>query len=369
MTASWNLKDEFKRWGSQPALDPKKAMPDRHLFGEEHPEVAQGQHRTFTLLAAILLAVSLALVPTIAGPGPGQSSATPGSAEQDLQEVDRLMKANRLEEARDRLDQVIRAHGESYGTLFTQAQLLFREQKYADSLKVIERCLVLNQQDPEAYKLAASNAILMNRMDIAEKALKTAAGLAPDDHLVYFNLGALYYTDSRFNQAEPMLEKSVSLAADYVPARLFLGLTQEELGQEPAAIETYREAIRIAERSGFKGEQPYLYLGRLLYRQNKFDESLPYLQKAVKANPHSCESMCLLARVLMNKSRDSEASAALDQCRNADPRYPEVHYLLSRLFVKQGRNDKAAKELALFQTLKKQEQDKKDPRRNQRALQ
>ena len=353
---------------NQSVLNLKNPVPDRLLFGEGFRAVGGVRHRSLTFGVAVLLAGSFALVPISARSALGQSSATPKSVEHQLREVDRLIETNRLQEARVRLQEVIRVHGESYGTLFTEAKLLFREQRHADSLKVLERCLALNQQNPEAYKLVASNAILINRMDIAEQALKEAARLAPNDYLVYFNMGALYYTDSRFIQAQPKLEKSLSLAPDYIPARLFLGLTQEELGQEPAAIESYHQAIRLAEASRFKGEQPYLYLGRLLYRQDRFDESLPYLQKAIEANPQSCESLCLLARVLMNKSRNSEAGAALDQCRKADPRYPEAHYLLSRLYVKQGKKEEATKELVLFQTLKKQEQDKKDPRKNQRAL-
>ena len=322
----------------------------------------------FVIPAAALLAASLVPTPISSGIGFGQSAATLTPAERQLDKIDKLIETNRLQEARERLQEEIRAHGESYGTLFREAKLLFRERKYRDSLRVLERSLAFNQQDPEAYKLVASNAILIKRIDIAEQALKTAQKLAPNDYLVCFHLGALYYTDSQFSRAQPPLEKSLSLNPDYVPARLFLGLTLEELGQEQSAIDCYRRAIKIAERSGFKGDQPYLYLGRLLYRQNRMDDSLPYLQKAVDANPQSCEGLCLLARALIHKSRQAEAIAALNQCRRADPRYPEAHYLLSRLYVKQGKTEEAARELSLFQELKRNESDKKDLRKNQHAI-
>ena len=260
------------------------------------------------------------------------------------------------------------ATGDSYEALFREAKTLFREQKYEESLKVLEHCLALNRQDPELYKLIASDAILANRMDIAEQALTTALRLAPNDYLVLFDLGAFYYTNSRFSQAEPMLRQSAKLNPQYVPARLFLGLTLEELGQEQSASACYQQAIEIAERANFRGEQPYLYLGRLLYRQNKMTDSLPYLQKAVQANPQSCESLCLLARVLTFQGRETQAVATLNQCLQADPKYPEAHYLLSRAYVRQGRAEEAARELALFQELKKYEQSKKDPRKNQRAI-
>lgn len=258
-------------------------------------------------------------------------------------------------------------HGESYQALFREAKYLFREQKYRESLKLLERCLSLNQRDPELYKLVASDSILLDRMDIAEQALKTAAELAPHDYLVFFHLGALYYTDSRFPAAQPMLEKSVNLNPEYVPARLFLGLTLEELGQEQAAIDCYHRAIEIGEMQGLKEEQPYLYLGRLLYRQTKMDESLPYLRKAVQLNPRSCESLCLVARIVSLRGNETEAMKALDQCIEADPKNPEAHYLLSRSHAKQGRMEDAAKELSIFQELKKLEKDTKDPRKNQRA--
>lgn len=299
----------------------------------------------------------------------GQQGAAPSSASDNrvLSVIDQLVDAGDLTAARRMLAEEVSSRGESYQTIFLEAKLLFREKRHRESLRVLERVLALNQHDVEAYKLVASNAILLNRVDIAEQALKSATQLLPNDYLVFFHLGALYYTDSRFPSAQPMLEKSVSLNPDYVPAQLFLGLTLEELAQEASAMDCYHRAIELAERSGFKGEQPYLYPGRLLYRQNKREESLAYLQKAAKANPQSCETLCLLARIHATQGRETDAVTALNQCVQADPGYSEAHYLLSRAYVKQGRTEEAAKELVLFQELRKLEQNRKDPRKNQRA--
>jgi len=286
--------------------------------------------------------------------------------ERELKEIDRLIEAGKLQEAREKLADQVRTLGDSHRTFFLEAKILFREQKYRESLKILERCLALNQQDADVFKLVASNAILINRVDIAETALKKAIQVAPDDYLAHFHLGALYYTDSRFPLAEPVLRKAVKLNPEFVPARLFLGLALEELEGEEEAIQCYRQAIELTERFKVKGEQPYLYLGRLLYRQNHFPESLPYLEKAVEANPQSCEGLCLMARVFTTQGREKEAMEALAKCVKADPRYPEAHYLLSRAYVKQGRHDEAQKEMQLFQELKLLEKKEFDPRRGQR---
>jgi tetratricopeptide (TPR) repeat protein len=341
-----------------------------HFFARKkaHQRHNRTRFRIVFAFAVVFLALTLPLTLVAAATSFGQAGTNPGGTDRELSEIDTLIETNHLQEAQERLQKEIHARGESYELLFREAKLHFREKKYRDSLSVLRRCLALTQEDPEAYKLVASNAILIDRMDIAETALKTAAKLAPNDYLVFFNLGALYYTDSRFSQAQPPLEKSLRLNPDFVPARLFLGLTLEELGQESQAIECYHLAIKTAEASGFKGEQPYLYLGRLLYRENRMDESLPYLQKAVEANPQSCEALCLVARVHIYRSRDAEAMEALNQCLRADPQYPESHYLLSRIYVKQGKAEDAAKELSMFQQLKRVEHNEKDPRKNQRAM-
>jgi len=88
----------------------------------------------------------------------------------------------------------------------------------------------------------------------------------------------------------------------------------------------------------------------------------------VEAESQTYEGLCLLARALLYKSREAGAITALTQCRQANPRYPEAHYLLSRIYVRQGKTEEAARELALFQKLKGDERDRKDPRKNQRAM-
>jgi len=296
-----------------------------------------------------------------------QSSDPCSSGEAWVREVEKLIESGKLEKAREKLRQQKIACGDRYATFFIEAKILFREGRYRESLKLLERCLVSSQTDPEVYKLVGLNAILIDRMDIAERALKSAVQLAPDDYLACFHLGALHYTDSRFPSARPLLEKSVSLNPDFIPARLFLGLTLEELDQEQDAIGCYQKAIDMAERLNFKGEQPYFYMARLLYRLNRMNESVPYLRKAIQANPKSCEALCLLSRIFSSQGQDGDSIKYLHQCVQADPNCAEAHYLLSRIYTKQGQVEEAGQELALFRDLKRKEKNRVDPRRNQRA--
>lgn len=250
---------------------------------------------------------------------------------------------------------------ESADTCVVGAQRSFQEQRYTESLSALHRCLALDPRNAEAYKLVALNAIRIDRLDIAEPALRSAKELTPDDYLVRFHLGALLYTRSLFLQAKPELEKAVLLNSRYIPARLFLGLTLEDVGDEQAAIDTYQGAIAAAREQNSESEIPYLYLGRLLYRLDQIEESLTHLQKADKLKPASAEVLLALAKTLHALKREAESESVLRRALAVTANDPDTHYLLFRVLTSEGKAQEAGAELLRFQELARKPGN--DPRR------
>jgi tetratricopeptide (TPR) repeat protein len=277
--------------------------------------------------------------------------------------IEALIAAGRLPEARARFSEQEEQRRASYPGLLLEARLLTGEQRFRDSLGVLERCLAMRRDDPEAYKLVAWNAIRLDRLEAAEEALGSAKRLAPGDGLVHFHLGALYYTQSRFLDARPELERAVSLRPEYMPAQLFLGLVLEELGGEQAAVDTYRKAIALNEAQGGKNELPYQYLGRLFYRLNRFPEALPLLRRASETNAGSGEVWLWLGKTYSSLGQAEEAIPALQRAIQADRQSPEPHYVLSRVYLAQHRDRESAEELARFRELQVREKKKDDGRR------
>lgn len=283
--------------------------------------------------------------------------------------IEALITSGKLTEARQRLAQETAARGETSPGLYLEARILFEEGRYAEALAVVQRSLKKVPTDTELYKLAALSAIRMDRLDIAEPALKTAAQLAPRDYLVHFHLGALYYTKSLFVLAKAELENTDELHPGYMPALLFLGLTLEEVGDETATVATYRKAIDVAASERTAREMPYIYLGRFYYRLNRFNEGLALLEKAAAINPGSAEALLELGKTLHALKRDVEAAAVLERSAAAQAQNPEPHYLLFRILESEGREQAAQGELRRFQELNTQKQ-ATDParRRLQMAL-
>jgi len=281
--------------------------------------------------------------------------------------IDMLITSGNLAQARRQLAQETNARRGTPPGLYLEARILFGEGRYAEALEVVQRSLAKVTTDAALYKLAALSAIRMDRLDIAEPALKTAAQLAPGDYLVHFHLGALYYTKSLFLPAKAELEKATELHPGYMPALLFLGLTLEEIGDEKTTVATYRRAIEVAASERAAREMPYIYLGRFYYRLNRFDESLPLVEKAVAINPASAEALLELGKTLHASSRDGEAAAALERSVAADAQNPEPHYLLFRIFQSEGRGQDAQLELKRFQELNKPKQAADPARRRLRS--
>ncbi|HKW98596.1 MAG TPA: tetratricopeptide repeat protein [Bryobacteraceae bacterium] len=291
--------------------------------------------------------------------------AAQGAQESWTKPIEALITSGDLAQARERLDQETAKRGETPAAVYLEARILFEQRRYADALKTLEPALRTGNAGAELYKLAALSAIRLDRLDIAEPALKRAAQLAPADYLVHFHLGALYYTQSLFQAAKSELEKAVELNASYMPARLFLGLTLEEVGDEKTVVENYRKAIELA-AAGAAREVPYVYLGRYYYRLNRFAESLALLEKAVEINPRSGEAQLQRGKALHAMHHDAEAVSALMLAAAADVNNAEPHYLLFRIFESQNRVDEAQAELKRFQELNK-EKPAADPARRKVA--
>lgn len=268
--------------------------------------------------------------------------------------IEALIISGDLTQAQQRLKQETALRGKTSAGVYLEARILFEQRRFTEALQVIQGSLAAFPRDPELFKLAALSAIRVDRLDIAEPALKTAAQLAPGDYLVHFHLGALYYTKSLFLSAKPALEKAVELNGGYMPALLFLGLTLEEVGDEKTVVATYRRAIEVAASGQAAKEMPYIYLGRFYYRLNRFEDGLPLLEKAAVINPRSGEAQLHLGKTLHALHRDTEAAAALERAAAADGQDPEPHYLLFRIFDSQGKAAGAQEELKRFQELKKQ---------------
>src|SRR5258706_15016963 len=97
--------------------------------------------KSYLLLASVLLN-SLWL--------PGEAGRTTDSLRRSIKG---LVDTGRLQEAQERLNTEVTAHGESGETSFLRGTILFKEKRFSESLKAAEQSLALGLRDAEVYKL------------------------------------------------------------------------------------------------------------------------------------------------------------------------------------------------------------------------
>lgn len=285
--------------------------------------------------------------------------------------VERLIDSGRLQEARDRVKGLLSTGGETRITLYLEAKILFKEKRFSESINKMERVLAAGKPDQktperslrearsdepidsEVYKVIGLSYVFSDRLDLAEPFLKASVEQSPNDYLARFHLGMLYYTTSRFARSESEFRAVVNLRPGFAKGHDMLGLTLEEIGNEAAAIESYRRAIELNRELKFQDSSPYLNLGRFLSTKNRFEEGLPFLQTAVQLHAGSAEGAFLLGKALNKLGREAEAVKFLRQAARNDPAYAEPHYLLSRIYLGQGRETEARRELQVFERIKK----------------
>ncbi len=89
----------------------------------------------------------------------------------------------------------------------------------------------------------------------------------------------------------------------------------------------------------------YLHLGRLLARQQRFDEARAAIERALQLRPGLWEAMVELVQVCAGQGKLDEAHRACDQAGNLRPNDPAVHVLRARLFEMEDQRDRAIESL------------------------
>jgi tetratricopeptide (TPR) repeat protein len=249
--------------------------------------------------------------------------------------------------------------GEQSRALLFEAMTLYKEKKYLESIRKLDRSLALNESDPDVHKLIGLNLVSLGREDLAGRYFETAAALAPRDFMARYYLGLYQLSHKYYVRAEAEFREVIKLSPDYLDAYILLGVAEEQQGKDAEAIRTYRQAIDLSERQDLKQESPFLYLARFLILLQRYEQSLPPLKRAVVINPKSSEAHKLLGQALNQLRRYEEALPLLQEAVKLGPQDKNSHYLLMNVYKKLGKSDEAQREMQLFLELEEKEKKKK----------
>jgi predicted Zn-dependent protease len=160
--------------------------------------------------------------------------------------------------------------------------------------------------DPAGEAQRAQALVAAGKLDEAIRIYQGLVRDSPRTPVLMLNLSVAEYTAKRFREAAASAAAALKLQPDLVPARLFLGASNLEVGELPAAIDALQTVVAAnpRERNG------QLMLGLALLQSGQPAAALGHLQAAAEMLPAS-------TRVWYGLGRAHEALGQLPVAKEA----------------------------------------------------
>jgi tetratricopeptide (TPR) repeat protein len=232
------------------------------------------------------------------------------------------------------------------------AAMQLEARKYKDALAAIR---IYEKKVPvmtgDAYCIAGIAAKEMGDLDAARAYFEKGVKHYPQEPILRYNLGQMYFLQKKFNQAEQTWKALSDTMQD--PSLYYMkALSAKQRGALDEARFCVEQALKIDEKAEYLD-----FLGVVEYAQGKKDEALVCFKKALKADPELRSAQLNLS--LLTQSKDGLESAALElekqrgQCKS---QCQDITLQESIVLYHQGKIEKAA---ALLEALPEEQKDLK----------
>ncbi len=154
----------------------------------------------------------------------------------------------------------------------------------------------------------------LERFREAQRVLREAIELAPEETAIRLQLGWVYYSSLEGEKARAEFERVIA-ASPSASAFLYLGLTEVGLGRTDPAVAAFREAIR--RDPGLL--DAHVALGKVLTRAGRDEEAKSALTRALEIDPASAESHFQLGLIALRRAELESAARSFQAAIDADP--------------------------------------------------
>ncbi|HYK39813.1 MAG TPA: tetratricopeptide repeat protein [Candidatus Eremiobacteraceae bacterium] len=207
--------------------------------------------------------------------------------------------------------------------------------------------------DPSAadLKIVALDYVLLADYPDADKWLTKMLEWAPNDSEGWYYLGRTKYNENRFAEAINAFQKCLKLDPKSVKAEDNLGLALAGLGRNGEAAAAYDQAIAWQAESLTKSPGPYIDLGSLLIDQNRPQDAIANLLRAIEIAPRESRAHELLGKAYTRVEDFPKAQAELEKAIELSPQAPNLHCMLAPVYRKRGLAEQAKAEYERCATL------------------
>lgn len=206
-----------------------------------------------------------------------------------------LVKANRLNEAREMLHQTVARNNPQRAQLvLTEGQILRDAKQYDEAFKVLSNGLEKMPNDPDLLYEAAMVADKQGKAAIFEEMLRKLIKLEPDHAHAYNALGySMLERRERLAEAMQLVEKAYQLSPDDAAIMDSMGWGYYLTGNLKKSVEFMRRAY-----AAYPDPEVAAHLGEVLWQQGARDEAKSIWQDSLKKNPDNAVLNAVIKKFL-----------------------------------------------------------------------
>lgn len=156
----------------------------------------------------------------------------------------------------------------------------------------------------------------------------------------------------RLAEARDSLEKAVKIQSAHAEAQTLLGVYFQKIANDfPSAETHFRDAIEADP----KYARPQYLLGELFVSLQRLDDAYAVYGQLCKNLPDVYEGHCGLGNILLKQNKTEEAVKELKRAIEISPSNPETYRFLGQALAKQGQKEESQAALKQYQERKDNE--------------
>jgi tetratricopeptide (TPR) repeat protein len=253
------------------------------------------------------------------------------------------LRENYINQAIQQFRRVLEIDTENTEALLALGQLLMQQKQYDEATKYFEKAVDISPDKLDVYDAIVAALLARNDRNRAVEIYQRAIERNPKAFKLYVSLGTLLDADNKTSQAIELLQKGVERTGSKPELLAVLGQLFEKSENVPQAIQSYSKAFessatnlplftklfalyihtgqqseadavlkKALDAAGDAKEAVYSLGGEACIAENKVEQGLELLKKALEAQPAKIEVLARIVQVLSQEKRYGEGIALID---------------------------------------------------------
>jgi len=228
-----------------------------------------------------------------------------------------LAKLGQFEEASAAFRRAIELNPDFSWSYHHLGDVLERQQQWKGAIAAFRQAIELNPEHFGSYVGLGKSLEKLGQLDEAIATYRRASELAPEADWIEYRLGELLQQRTQLD-----LERAI---ASY----------RRAIELNPEDVQAYRKLLQIQPDNW----EVWLQLGKILVKQEQWEEASATYSKAIEINPQHFVSYCGLGKSLVKQGQLDRAIAAYEQAIQLNPEADWIHYSLGEVLQQRSQFD------------------------------